>query len=272
MQHIDLTGIPEQETYGHTSKGNQMKWSFEGRWYKADHMGYEGLAETLVSRLLADSSIGVPYVRYEPAQICCDGKTMTGCVSSSFLQEGETLLPVEKLYRKATGNSLALELAHIREDTERIRFFVEQLEQITGLTDVGPYLTAMLETDAFFLNEDRHTNNIAVIYHDTTRRFRLCPLFDHGLSLLADTWQDFPLERSLEDCLAHVEAKPFCRKFDDQLDAAEELYGVQLRFRFTMAKVCTVLEELRPLYGDAVCSRVEQIMRIQMRHYQYLVK
>ena len=35
--------------------------------------------------------------------------------------------------------------------------------------------------------------------------------------------QDFPLERSLEDCLKAVEVKSLSRYFDDQLDAAEEL-------------------------------------------------
>ena len=39
-----------------------MKWSFVGRWYKADHMGYDGLAETLVSCLLAKPSM--PHYQY----------------------------------------------------------------------------------------------------------------------------------------------------------------------------------------------------------------
>ena len=45
----------------------------------------------------------------------------------------------------------------------------------------------MLEIDAFFLNEDRHTNNIAVQYNVADDTYALCPLFDNGLSLLADT-------------------------------------------------------------------------------------
>lgn len=50
----------------------------------------------------------------------------------------------------------------------------------------------MLEIDAFFLNEDRHTNNIAVQYNAADDTYALCPLFDNGLSLLADTNMDFP--------------------------------------------------------------------------------
>ena len=30
---------------GHTSKGDQLKWKIDDRWYKADYMGYEGLSK-----------------------------------------------------------------------------------------------------------------------------------------------------------------------------------------------------------------------------------
>ena len=40
---------------GHTSKGDQLKWKIDDRWYKADYMGYEGLSEVLVSDLLQKS-------------------------------------------------------------------------------------------------------------------------------------------------------------------------------------------------------------------------
>lgn len=53
METIDLSKFEPQETLNHTSKGNQLKWKCDGYWYKADHMGYEGLAETIVSALLA---------------------------------------------------------------------------------------------------------------------------------------------------------------------------------------------------------------------------
>ena len=44
MEIIDLSKLEPQETLNHTSKGNQLKWKCDGYWYKADHMGYEGLA------------------------------------------------------------------------------------------------------------------------------------------------------------------------------------------------------------------------------------
>ena len=40
-----------------SSKGNQLKWCRNNVWYKADYMGYEGLVEYVVSRLLEKSYI-----------------------------------------------------------------------------------------------------------------------------------------------------------------------------------------------------------------------
>ncbi len=37
---------------------------------------------------------------------------------------------------------------------------------MTGLTDFGFYMVKMLTVDALFLNEDRHTHNIAVLMDD----------------------------------------------------------------------------------------------------------
>lgn len=59
----------------------------------------------------------------------------------------------------------------------------------------------MLEIDAFFMNEDRHTNNIAVIYNEKTQKYELSPFFDQGLCMFADINQDYPIDQSLEYCL-----------------------------------------------------------------------
>ena len=69
METIDLSKFEPQETLNHTSKGNQLKWKCDGYWYKADHMGYEGLAETIVSALLAKSTVKYSFVAYEYSQI-----------------------------------------------------------------------------------------------------------------------------------------------------------------------------------------------------------
>lgn len=80
---------------------------------------------------------------------------------------------------------------------------------MTGIQNFGAYLTAMLEIDAFFLNEDRHTNNIAVLYDTETEQYSLSPLFDQGLCLFADTSNDYPLDLPMDVCMERIEAKPF---------------------------------------------------------------
>lgn len=272
MEKIDLNKIPVQETEGHTSKGNQLKWKLQGQWYKADHMGYEGLAEVLVFRLLRQSELKYPFVEYHPVEILYRDQRLLGCRSENFLQEDQKLIPLEKLYRQNTGRSLALDLVQFDEVSDRIKYTVEQVEMFTGLADFGSYLTAMLELDAFFLNEDRHTNNIAVLYDTETNRYELSPIFDQGLALLADTSCDFALERPLEECMKHVEAKPFHASFERQVDAAEELYGVQLHFYFRANEVEEALGQFENIYPEKVVRRVEWLLREQMRRYAYLMK
>ena len=78
MQLVDFNNLEPQETLNHTSKGNQLKWKYDGCWYKADHMGYEGLAESIVSALLERSSIKYPFVKYEYSKILYHGRTYNG--------------------------------------------------------------------------------------------------------------------------------------------------------------------------------------------------
>ena len=50
-----------------SSKGKQKKWLADGRWYKLDLFGYEGLAEAVTSALLAQTNtdaLGFRYVTY----------------------------------------------------------------------------------------------------------------------------------------------------------------------------------------------------------------
>ena len=164
MEQIRLDNqLPVKKT-DHTSKGDQLKWKIGNIWYKSDYMGYEGLSETLVSHLLQKSTLSHPFVLYQPVRIAYRGTLRSGCSSPDFLKANQMLIPLEKLYRQNTGDSLAITLAAFSEPAERIRFLADQMEHMTGIQNFGAYLTAMLEIDAFFLNEDRHTNNIAVLY------------------------------------------------------------------------------------------------------------
>ena len=120
--------------------------------------------------------------------------------------------------------------------------------------------------------EDRHTNNIAVIYNEEKQKYELSPFFDQGLSMFADINQDYPIDQSLEYCLGKIEAKPFSSDFDIQLDAAEELYGIQIGFQFTFKDIQIYLQKNSENYPREVIRRVEQLLRRQMRKYGYLMK
>lgn len=252
---------------GSSSKGNQRKWFKGNEWYKADFMGYEGLSEVLISQLLKKSNIQ-DFVAYTPVVICCDEKETLGCVSKNFRNKEESLLTFESLYRICNGQSLAQTLSKYSTAEEKIRFTVEFVESVTGLHNIGSYLTKLLELDAFFLNEDRHTHNLAVIRNNETGEFRLCPVFDNGLALLSDTSTDYPSEEDPYNLIQKVKAKPFADDFFEQMEAAESLYESQIKFAFTKKDVTTILETLRPYYGEECCNRVRTIVFEQMRKYQ----
>lgn len=101
--------------------------------------------------------------------------------------------------------------------------------------------------------------------------YRLCPVFDNGAALFSDTRSDYPLDMDLDTCYGKIEAKPFSRNFDEQLDACETLYG-SYRFRadFDIWDVEKILAEFTGIYEESVLERVREIMGWQIRKYGYL--
>lgn len=258
------------ETAQHSSKGNQLKWKCGEYWYKADHMGYEGLSEVVISSLLTYSEAEY-YVQYEPVLIQYKGKDYIGCKSVNFLQEDEELVTIEHLFRQYTGKSLSKEMGKIVGVKNRILYMVEHVTEYTGLQNFGRHIQMLLAFDAFFLNEDRHTNNIAVIYKPEEERYRIAPVFDNGLALFSDTATDFPMSKAVEECIETVEAKPFSRNFEEQLDAAEELYGCNVMLRFGKKEVEDILTKCAEYYQEDVIGRVRTVLHAQMRKYQYMM-
>lgn len=268
MRCVDLVPAEQVEREGHTSKGNQPKWLIGGTWYKADHMGYESLAEIVVSRILRRSTVP-SFINYEPVLIRTENGVLSGCSSHGFLGERETLIPLERLHRAHYGDGLAKTVGRLPDIEEKLRYTVDFVVRTTGLGDFGRYLATILELDAFILSEDRHTNNLAVIRDDDTRKFRLCPLFDRGLSLLSDT-SGYPLDRDLYACIGRVRAKPFSIDFDEQAEAAVGLYGSDLRIHLDPGEIPDLLEGLDELYDARILRRAERAIREQMRKYRYL--
>lgn len=265
MKTLDFTNVQKEKLENHTSKGNQPKWHLDGMWYKADHMGYEALSEYLVSRLLEKSNV-TDFVMYDLVNIRYDDKESVGCASANFRKEHEMLIPIEKLHRQYYGYGLADALAKMTDVVEKIKYTVQFVEETTDIPQVGQYLAMLMAVDAFFLNEDRHTNNIAVIRNEETKRFRMAPIYDNGLALLSDV-NDYSLDKDVYHNIDKVQAKPFDVNFDVQLDAAEGLYGTQLRFSFSDSDVYRLIDSLEGIYEGAILRRVEKVILEQKRKY-----
>lgn len=252
-----------------SSKGNQLKWENDGVWYKADYTGYEGLAEYMISHLLKESTLTEhEYVLYDLEQIRYKTKVYTGARSNNFLQEGWQLITLERLFQNFFGESFYKSIFAISDHKKRLEFLVNQVERMTGLKGFGIYMNKLFTIDAFFLNEDRHTHNIAVLMN-AEGEFAYCPIFDNGAGLLADTTMDYPIQEDIYSLMKQAQAKTICSDFDEQLDISEELYGYNLKFRFDKKDIQNYLQRVIE-YSDEEKKRVETILYEQMRKYSYL--
>jgi len=267
---IQLFDTERTEDTRSSSKGNQLKWRREDTWYKADYCGYEGYAEYAVSRLLAEYSNlpGELVVDYQTEQIAYRNTVLTGCASRNFLKAGERLITLERLFQIHYARSFYVTLYEREDVKERTAFLAEQTEQMTGLHDFGRYLSLLLTVDALFLNDDRHLHNIAVI-ETGNHRFRYCPIFDNGAALLSDTTIDYPMSYDVYDLIDSAKARTVSPSFDDQLEAAEELYGQHLRLNYDSEAIDRIAEE-ENCYPAEVKARAATVVRETRRRYPYL--
>lgn len=266
---IELTMSKVKDTERHSSKGNQLKWNQENFWYKADYIGYEGLAEYMVSHLLQYSPLTESqFVLYDTEMIQVNHKTFLGCKSENFLPDGWQLLTLERLFHTFHGTSLYQAIFQYRDVEDRAQFLVNQIVQMTGLKDFGEYLCTLLTIDALFLNEDRHMHNIGVLL-DPLGVYHYCPVFDNGCSLLSDTTTDYPLEEDIIDLIPQVQAKTLATDFLEQLEAVEKLYQSNLHFSFNEKIIENLLKE-ENFYPTDIKLRVRDILLQQRRSYRYL--
>lgn len=251
-----------------SSKGNQLKFERDGIWYKADYLGYEGLAEYTVSKLLACSTLRESeYVAYEPEEILYNGQVFRGCKSRDFT-EGWQLITLERLFQQTCGKGLNSTIHCLENHTDRLKMLADQAERITGIRGFRVYLQKMLTIDTLFLNEDRHTHNIAVMTNER-HEYRLAPFFDHGACLLSDTMLDYPLNQDCLQLLHKAKPKTFCQDFEEQMDISEELYGNQLKFNFGYNEVKAIVDRA-DMYPPEIRQRVTDLVMARRRSYEYL--
>jgi len=248
-----------------SSKGNQEKWQDGGRWYKLDQFGYEGLAETVISRLLEHSSIETDtpfrFIRYQMERMNVHGRDRNGCSSADFLRPKESIITLSHLFKRE-GLNLKDTLIHLSSDKKRIAWLAEETVALTGLGQFPQYLTLLFEVDALFLNDDRHLNNIAVL--EMNGRFDYCPIFDNGAGLLSNV-QMAPMDIDPAALIRSAKARPFNTTFNRQVIHARNLYGSQLHIpKFTEKELRRELEDPLRYYAqrdrgfirDRVCQTI----------------
>lgn len=266
---VELFEQDERQNNRQSSKGNQLKWNNNGIWYKADYTGYEGLAEYMISHLLLKSSLRQDeFVLYEPEQIRYKDAVYSGVKSNDFLEKDWQLITLERLFMTFFGQSLYQSIFKISDPEKRLIFLVEQVERVTNLSDFGVYMNKLFTMDAFFLNEDRHTHNIAILMNKDGR-FSYSPIFDNGAGLLADTSLDYPLGKDVYLQIKEVRAKTISADFDEQLDLSEKLYGNHLKFHFHAKDVSDLLDGIS-IYSQEEKDRVRDILLSRMKKYAYL--
>jgi hypothetical protein len=251
-----------------SSKGNQLKFFRDGYWYKADYTGYEGLAECVISDLLGLSSLkDNEYVRYEPELIGYNNRRFNACKSRDFT-DGWQLITLERLFQTYYGYGLSTMIYRCESHIERLKMIVEQTERIIGISEFGIYMNKLLTIDALFLNEDRHTHNIAILTKDM-KEYKLAPIFDNGAGLLSDTTLDYPLSETIFKLMPRVKGATFCDNLDEQLDISEELYGCNINFNFSYKDVKSSVEKYNQ-YSLEIQKRVVDIVMQMRRKYEYL--
>ncbi len=213
MFDIELSEKDIIETEG-TSEGTQVKYFKDGYWYKKNNLGEEGLAEYLVSLVLSYSTLSpAEYVIYEQGLI----NGSRGCRSKSFLSEDEELITIYRLYQNAYFQNIsAVQIPKSMEERiEHVLDFIRERCQV----DFFPALQKIITIDTLVLNEDRHFNNIALLYSQDV--FRPAPLFDHGMSLLTANrsvnWRA-PISENVKKTIA----RPFSGSFTSMF----EYFGV----------------------------------------------
>ncbi len=189
-----------------TSDGTQDKYYKDDLWFKLDRYGGEGLAETAASLILKES--GLPanqFVEYKPCLI--NGKN--GCYSKNFLSEDESFITLYRLYKNVTGRDLATVCSKMDYD-DAIEYVINFVKQQTNL-DIHEYLANTFALDKIILNEDRHFNNLGIIYNGTN--FKPAPIFDNGKAFLIGN-KSAKEKSTLEEKIKTAYSKSFSPSFE----------------------------------------------------------
>lgn len=252
-------------------RGNQFK-SFGGdEVFKGDYIGYEGMVETIASRIASEIYFPYGYVEYNPCMTRISDRSKsftTGCYSRSFLKDGYIEYTLMRLFRHLFDKDLdgeILNLAYTGKASMKrcIQAIIETIESLPGLEEFGKYMTALFEFDRLILNDDRHLNNITVYYNEHTNRFTYAKLFDCGSGLLANNYQ-YPTDEDESKFIDKVKARPFFDSFDKQYEVFKEMYGGGLIIPKT---IVIPVYDLYKFYDKPLVNRVLSVLKQQFAKY-----
>ena len=188
-----------------TSDGTQIKYYYKGKWYKVDRYGGEGACEELASKILELSGLN-PYKFVHYDQIMINGEP--GCVSDDFLSAEERFFTIYRLHLNVKGTDPAIVTARMDYD-DAIEYIINFVRENTG-TDITEYLADTFTLDALILNEDRHFNNLGLIFDGNN--FRTAPIFDNGKSLFVGNTR-YDNKKTLKENINVAFAKAFSGSF-----------------------------------------------------------
>ncbi len=152
--------------------------------------GYEAFNEIIAGKLL--TLLGYKHLEYNLlfAKILIRNKEYDTYLNSScdYKLINETKMSFENFYEL------------YKNDNEDIITFCKRYNFIDEIYQ-------MIIIDYLIVNRDRHGANIEVLYDSKTKKYRLAPLFDHGLSLLSPAYKDEEIKNY--DILANKKVNSF---------------------------------------------------------------
>lgn len=90
------------------------------------------------------------------------------------------------------------------------------------------------------------------------------------LALLADTTEDYSLDEDMYKLMDKIKAKPFNADFNEQLEAAQKLYGDHLELSFTNKDIDDVFDMVKEYYDSEIINRAKTVLLYQKHKYQYI--
>ena len=165
---------------GSHSSGEQYKyWIDRDHLLKLDTKHKESSKE--VSAYKLGTALGLSCAPYEAVSVSTTAGVRKGCISLSFLKQGDTEIPVAEIL-EAVGVTFVVGDSAITNINKTISAIVS----FTGmqLKCVQQWVYDMLVFDFIICNSDRHLNNFEVLYNAYTNSYFLAPYFDHGASFL----------------------------------------------------------------------------------------